>query len=102
MVTNDLEATYEDFVPYQDSLATNQTVIDATRINYLRPTIQTQTVNGVALTNNGDGTYTLNGTATDHAHFYLKSPIDINNATSVRLTGNFKNSNCRLFIINNS
>lgn len=32
--------------------------------NLLRPTLQTTTVNGVTCTNNGDGTYTLNGTNT--------------------------------------
>ena len=33
--------------------------------NLLRPTLQTTTTNGVTCTNNGDGTYTLNGTATN-------------------------------------
>ena len=33
--------------------------------NLLNPTLQTTTQNGVTCTNNGDGTYTLNGTATD-------------------------------------
>lgn len=31
--------------------------------NLLNPTAQTQTINGVTFTNNGDGTYTVNGTA---------------------------------------
>lgn len=31
--------------------------------NLLKPTLETTTVNGVTFTNNGDGTYTLNGTA---------------------------------------
>ena len=39
-----------------------------TRINYLRPTLQTTTMNGVTITNNGNGTYTLNGTATSTFH----------------------------------
>lgn len=30
--------------------------------NLLKPTAQTQTINGVTFTNNGDGTYTVNGT----------------------------------------
>lgn len=37
---------------------------NATRINLLRPTLETTTKNGVTFTDNGDGTYTLNGTAT--------------------------------------
>lgn len=37
--------------------------------NLLNPTLQTTTVNGVTCTNNGDGTYTLNGTATNDCVF---------------------------------
>lgn len=40
-----------------------------TGINYLRPTLGTTTINGVTCTNNGDGTYTLNGTSTDRIVF---------------------------------
>lgn len=71
MLTNDLNATYDDFVPYQDSLAANQTIIDATRINLFKPTLWTTDLNGVRLTNNMDGTYRLNGTATDLTIFDL-------------------------------
>ena len=39
--------------------------------NLLNPTLQTTTSNGVTCTNNGDGTYTLNGTATNVADFTL-------------------------------
>lgn len=38
-------------------------------VNLLRPTLQTTTVNGVTCTNNGDGTYTLNGTSTSQIDF---------------------------------
>lgn len=34
--------------------------------NLLNPTISTKTQNGVTITNNGDGTYTLSGTASSH------------------------------------
>lgn len=37
--------------------------------NLLKPSLQTTTINGVTCTNNGDGTYTLNGTATDATYF---------------------------------
>lgn len=37
--------------------------------NLLNPTLQTATQNGVTCTANGDGTYTLNGTATNVAFF---------------------------------
>lgn len=39
--------------------------------NLLNPTLQTTTQNGVTCTNNGDGTFTLNGTASDITFFYL-------------------------------
>ena len=39
--------------------------------NLLKPTLQTTTKNGVTCTNNGDGTYTLNGTATTEVAFLL-------------------------------
>jgi hypothetical protein len=39
--------------------------------NLLKATLQTTTVNGVTCTNNGDGTYTVNGTAKSQAVFRL-------------------------------
>ena len=39
--------------------------------NLLNPTLQTTTKNGITCTNNGDGTYTLNGTATEWGFFNL-------------------------------
>lgn len=44
---------------------------DRIRVNLLNPTAQTKTINGVTFTNNGDGTYTLNGTSTDNCYFFL-------------------------------
>ena len=42
--------------------------------NLLNPTLQTTTVNGVTCINNGDGTFTLNGTASDITKIkYFKS-----------------------------
>ena len=46
-------------------------------INLLNPTLQTTTRNGVTCTNNGDGTYTLNGTASDSAVFVFQNTADI-------------------------
>lgn len=44
--------------------------------NLLNPTLQTQTINGITCTkNNGDGTYTLNGTATDQVQLMLMNGI---------------------------
>lgn len=42
-----------------------------TTVNLLKPTFETITKNGITCTNNGDGTYTLNGTATDNAFINL-------------------------------
>ena len=44
--------------------------------NLLNPTLQTTTSNGVTCTNNGDGTYTLNGTCTGAVAFNLQE-LDI-------------------------
>ena len=75
MLTTNLNATYDDFVSYEDSIATNRVIstsnrVISTRVNLLKPILQTQTVNGVTITNNG-GTYTLNGTATNAIGFRL-------------------------------
>ena len=43
--------------------------------NLLNPTLQTTTQNGVTCTNNGDGTYTLNGTASSDAYFVMSGVI---------------------------
>lgn len=43
----------------------------------------TQTINGVTFTNNGDGSYTLNGTATNYAYFHIQTfdiPVSSNNS----------------------
>ena len=65
MITTDLDATYDDFVPYSGY------DIKTCGKNLLNPTLQTVTKNGITCTNNGDGTYTFNGTANDRAVFYI-------------------------------
>ena len=52
--------------PVQNKVITNSVNDVRGRIctNLLNPTAPTQTVNGVTFTNNGDGTYTVNGTPT--------------------------------------
>ena len=49
--------------------------------NLLKPTLQTTTQNGVTCTNNGDGTYTVDGTATSDVYF---------NIANFTLTGTYK------------
>ena len=40
--------------------------------NLLNPTLETSSLNGITCTNNGDGTYTFNGTATSAATFVVQ------------------------------
>ena len=70
IITTDLSATYDDFVPYGGY------EIQSCGKNLLNPTLETVTKNGVTCTNNGDGTYTLNGTASDSVSFSLTSHND--------------------------
>ena len=78
MLTTDLSATYDDFVPYtgegetltHDVAELNESLGALGKCkNLLNPTLQTTTNNGVTCTNNGDGTYTLNGTCTNPSEF---------------------------------
>ena len=54
--------------------------------NLLKPTLQTTTQNGVTCTNNGDGTYTLNGTASGLTTFILRD-MKLDSSLSYKLTG---------------
>ena len=65
MITTDLNATYDDFVPYSGY------DIKTCGKNLLNPDLQTVTKNGITCTNNGDGTYTFNGTSTGNVSFDL-------------------------------
>lgn len=74
MLTTDLTATYDDFEPYTGGIPSPnpdypqeiKSVVNPTvkvcGKNLLNPTFKTNTYSGVALTNNGDGTYTIEGT----------------------------------------
>lgn len=57
--------------------------------NLLNPTAKTQTKNGVTFTNNGDGTYTADGTATKLAYIVPKESFDLTpfRGKSIRLAG---------------
>lgn len=59
---------------------------NATR-NLLNPTLQTTTQNGVTCTNNGDGTYTLNGTATAGVVLYIAGSPTKNAVGGYKLLG---------------
>lgn len=71
MLTTDISATYDDFVPYDGY------EIKSCGKSLLKPTLQTTTQNGVTCTKNSDGTYTLNGTATAGTFFNINKKIPI-------------------------
>ena len=59
-----------------------------TTVNLLKPTLETTTVNGVTCTNNGDGTYTVDGTATgENAVFRVNISCCIEYGKTYRLVG---------------
>lgn len=89
MITKDLTATYDDFEPYtgvkpspspeypQEIKAVVNPVIKTHGKNLLKVTLQDKMqYDGVTCTNNGDGTYTLNGTATEQTDFYIYGNYD--------------------------
>lgn len=72
------EATsYEPYFPSNKMLAEEKADKSETTVNLLKPTLETTTVNGVTCTNNGDGTYTLNGTASAGANFFYKVVMEV-------------------------
>ena len=79
MLTTDLSATYDDFVPYSGY------DIKTCGKNLLNPFLKTVTKNGITCTNNGDGTYTFNGTSTaDGVFFDFNKNIAINKGTKYK------------------
>lgn len=54
-------------------------------VNLLNPILETTTKNGITCTNNGDGTYTLNGTATDSVFFNINKNISINKGSKYKV-----------------
>lgn len=84
--TNEQNAFIDWFNRMKDQLTEDaagrlQTEVDDVRgqihTNLLNPTLETTTINGITCTNNGDGTYTLNGTCTAFSDIRL-SPWGIN------------------------
>lgn len=62
---------------------------------------KTQTLNGVTLTNNGDGTITLNGTATANADFYAEdNSSNYTNGEKYYISSNINKSDVTLLIAN--
>ena len=86
---------YEPYFPSNKMLAeetrNNSEDVDTlkkeTTVNLLNPTLQTTTFNGVTCTNNGDGTYTLNGTATANFSEYITTLFGLSQNESYKLLG---------------
>ena len=81
MITTDLDATYDDFVPYSGY------DIKTCGKNLLNSTLETTTLNGVTCTNNGDGTYTLNGEATRDTYFPVAASFAFEESKTYRVCG---------------
>lgn len=101
MITTDLTATYDDFEPYtggipspnpdypQEIKSVVNPIVKVCGKNLLNATLQTTTQNGVTCTNNGDGTYTLNGKLSSNTTFTLFSgSLSIDNKSKIILMKN--------------
>lgn len=79
---------YEPYYPSNKMLAENKADKSEVTTNLLKPTFHTETQYGVTCTNNGDGTYTLNGTATgENAVFIVNISCCIEYGKTYRLVG---------------
>lgn len=65
--------SYEPYFPSNKMLMEEKANKSETTVNLFKPTLESTTVNGIVVTNNGDGTYTFNGTATAIAEIKLGS-----------------------------
>lgn len=83
----------------EDTEAEIQAVDNKLTTNLLKPKMGTVTSNGVTCTNNSDGTYTLNGTASENTDFILYASSNIVELNKeFRLTGCPKNTDAYLFV----
>lgn len=70
-----------------------------TTVNLLNPTLQTTTLNGVTCTNNGDGTYTLSGTASDNFSEYITKLFNLSKDKTYKLIGTPANGSIETYSI---
>lgn len=108
----ELDSTATDYEPYvggipspnpdypQEIKSVVNPVVKVCGKNLLNATLQTTTQNGVTCTNNGDGTYTLNGTATALIDIALSTNFHIENGKMYRITGWVKNVPGFIYLIN--
>lgn len=91
--------TYDDYEPYvggipspnpdypQEIKSVVEPVVKVTGKNLLNATLQTVTQNGVTCRANGDGTYTLNGTATDNAFIGIVASFSASSYSKIKMCG---------------
>ena len=95
MLTTDLSATYDDFVPYGGY------EIQSCGKNLIEPTLGTTTKNGLTCTNNGDGTFTLNtpgGEISSRVSFAIHGNIELPNNARLKFVCIASGVNCDLYI----
>ena len=98
----DTATTYKPYIPSVKMLAEeNAQQNDSLSVlgkckNLLKSTLQTTTKNGVTCTNNGDGTYTLNGTAKGQAVFAI--PVEKTLKKGTKILGCTNGSSTTYFI----
>lgn len=68
---------YEPYFPSNKMLAEEKADKKETTVNLLNPTKETIIQDGVTFTNNNDGTYTMNGTATQDVYDNLKEALTL-------------------------
>lgn len=67
------DTTYVDRIKSNMELDTYKADKSETTVNLFKPTLESTTVNGIVVTNNGDGTYNVTGTATATTELTLGS-----------------------------
>ncbi len=76
---------YEPYFPSNKMLAEEKADKSETTVNLLNPILKTTTSNGITCTNNGDGTYTLNGTKTTDTIWLRLGTVSLKANTSYKL-----------------
>lgn len=77
------DTVYDDTAVKEDV----NTLKKETTVNLLNPTLETTTSNGITCTNNGDGTYTLNGTKTTDTIWLQLGTVSLKANKSYKLIG---------------
>lgn len=67
--------SYEPYFPSNKMLMEEKADKSETTVNLLKPTLETTTQNGITITNNGDGTYKISGTATEQISYHIANSI---------------------------